>query len=94
MQVLLPDLSDLRPICQQPDIACSWAWRYHASEKSSKNCSFDHLALSNIIEGIMEEGPTIGARLSWVTYKFQTSSLHFFELDDKLNGIEHIELKK
>jgi len=26
-----------------------------------KNCSFDQLALANVIEGVMEEGPTTSA---------------------------------
>jgi len=43
----------------------------------------------------MEEGPTIGARLSCVTFKPAVqASPHFLELDDSSKGIEHIELKK
>ena len=34
-----------------------------------KNWCFNHLTLENIIQGVMEEGPTIGARLSCLTFK-------------------------
>ena len=34
-----------------------------------KNWCFTHLTLENIIQGVMEEGPTIGALLSCLTFK-------------------------
>ena len=34
-----------------------------------KSWSFNHLTLANIIQGVMEEGPTISARLSGLTFK-------------------------